>query len=201
MSVVLITVYMRCGPDSGQCIRISDRCNKIVDCVNGWDEDASNCHSEEEQSMFVTPRKQLLSSRLHTTSVFTKTEKLCPEYSWCLLLVNVHVCMQRYMHMYISVNNGNGLNRSCRGRDFDTWRKLDSLRRVWWSRRFQRSGLSLHGLVQRNQHHWRQGRLWRLQRIYPVSITLHFTTSPACTLCTVFVQLYSCVMNCIKPFA
>ena len=45
--------YIRCGNDSGQCLRVIDRCNNIVDCINGWDEDINTCYSETEQSFFV----------------------------------------------------------------------------------------------------------------------------------------------------
>ena len=51
------TEYVRCGNESGQCILLTDRCNRIQDCVNGWDENDTLCHSQFEQENFITSGK------------------------------------------------------------------------------------------------------------------------------------------------
>ena len=50
---VFFSDYIRCGGESGQCIRIMDKCNGIEDCQNGWDEDIDTCVSPAEQAFFV----------------------------------------------------------------------------------------------------------------------------------------------------
>ena len=48
-----ISAYVRCGNESGQCIRVINRCNGVKDCVNGWDEDINTCFSEKIQTLFT----------------------------------------------------------------------------------------------------------------------------------------------------
>ena len=35
--------FTRCGSNSGQCVRVTDVCDNIVDCVNEWDESSAIC--------------------------------------------------------------------------------------------------------------------------------------------------------------
>ena len=52
--MVSVTIeHIRCGNDSGQCIRIIDRCNHVNDCSNGWDEEETLCYNELERTNFV----------------------------------------------------------------------------------------------------------------------------------------------------
>ena len=46
--------YVRCGNESGQCIRSINRCNGVIDCTNGWDEEKTTCFSEKEQIFFTS---------------------------------------------------------------------------------------------------------------------------------------------------
>ena len=45
--------YVRCGSESGQCIRLVDMCNGMNDCLNGWDEKVSTCLSEMEHALLA----------------------------------------------------------------------------------------------------------------------------------------------------
>ena len=49
--------FERCGEGSTQCIRSSHKCNGVVDCLNGYDEDINLCSDSTEQSLFVESRK------------------------------------------------------------------------------------------------------------------------------------------------
>ena len=40
--------FTRCGDESSQCIKVSDVCDNIMDCVNGWDEDVERCEDTTE---------------------------------------------------------------------------------------------------------------------------------------------------------
>ena len=57
---LFIIAYIRCGNESGQCIRVIDQCNGIKDCLNGRDEDLNTCFSVKEQSFFVERSKRVL---------------------------------------------------------------------------------------------------------------------------------------------
>ena len=48
--------YMRCGNESGQCIRKVDLCDQIFDCENEWDELETTCVRESFRQTFVTRR-------------------------------------------------------------------------------------------------------------------------------------------------
>ena len=47
MTVLLYMIdYIRCGNESGQCIRARDKCDGVAaNCLNGWDESETTCSS------------------------------------------------------------------------------------------------------------------------------------------------------------
>ena len=59
----MFVAYTRCGNDSGQCVRIVDRCNDITDCENGWDELESNCWTAKDRQLFVNDCTYLKSQK------------------------------------------------------------------------------------------------------------------------------------------
>ena len=46
--------FTRCGDDSAQCIKLSDKCDGVNDCANGWDESSEQCVDSAIQSFFVS---------------------------------------------------------------------------------------------------------------------------------------------------
>ena len=46
--------FTRCGDESAQCIKISDKCDGVNDCVNEWDESISTCVDPSVESFFVS---------------------------------------------------------------------------------------------------------------------------------------------------
>ena len=52
--------FMRCGFDSAQCIRRTDKCNGIRDCVNSWDELPTTCSDDVDGNLrYVSPCKNM----------------------------------------------------------------------------------------------------------------------------------------------
>ena len=45
--------YTRCGNESGQCIKVVSKCDGILDCINGWDEEEERCTPALERERFV----------------------------------------------------------------------------------------------------------------------------------------------------
>ena len=51
---ITIIDFTRCGDESAQCIRISDKCDGVNDFVNEWDERKSTCVDPLTETFFVS---------------------------------------------------------------------------------------------------------------------------------------------------
>ena len=53
LNYMIFSEWSRCGSESTQCVRTSDQCNGVLDCLNGWDERSTLCVESRIRNTFV----------------------------------------------------------------------------------------------------------------------------------------------------